>query len=67
MKIEKLEDSDKGRVLLAQGKVSGRDFAMSIFVDGSGVIFEFHDDIEEKYVVSTDELVVAMLKEILET
>ncbi len=67
MKIEKLEDTDKGRVLLVQGKVSGRDFAMSIFVDGSGVIFEFHDDIEEKYVLSTDELVVEILKEILRT
>ncbi len=62
-----MEDSDKGRVLLAQGKVSGRDFAMSIFVDGSGVVFEFHDDIEEKYVLSTDELVVQILKEILKT
>ncbi len=62
-----MEDSDKGRVLLAQGKVSGRDFAMSIFVDGSGVIFEFHDDVEEKYLLSTDELVVEILKEILRT
>lgn len=62
-----MEDSDKGRVLLAQGRVGGRDFAMSIFVDGTGVLLEFHDGIEEKYMLSTDELVIEMLKEILKT
>ena len=62
MKVDKIEESDKARVTLAQGKVDDREFVISIFVDGTGVIFEFHDN-DEKYLLLTDDIVIEILKE----
>lgn len=59
MKIDTVTECDKNRIPLAQGEADGKQFTLSIFLDGTGCILEFKDI---KYILRTEEI----LKQILE-